>query len=70
MVVVKRDGEVKQEFSTGDATKDHNAAFAWLLKHQGMSTDWAIRYEGWSIEEVEDWRELPPTPEETGWTAA
>jgi hypothetical protein len=31
-------------------------AFGWLLHHQPMSTDWAIRYEGYNIER------LPPRP--------
>lgn len=28
---------------------DYNAAFAWLLRHQPMSTDWAMKYEGYAI---------------------
>lgn len=27
-------------------------AFAWLLHHQGQSTDWAMKYEGYAITEV------------------
>jgi hypothetical protein len=27
-------------------------AFGWLLGHQSMSTDWAIRYEGYGVEPV------------------
>lgn len=49
MVQVKRDGEVKAEFDTGDETEDQNAAWTYILKHQSMSVDWAMRYEGWAI---------------------
>lgn len=48
-VQVKRDGQVKATFNGDDPTKNSNDAFAWLLKHQGMSTDWAIKHEGWEI---------------------
>lgn len=43
--VVKRDGK-----PVSPVLPDENAAFAWLLHHQGMSTDWALKHEGYSIE--------------------
>jgi hypothetical protein len=46
---VRRDGQVKAVFDSGDETDDHNAAFKWLLQHQPQSVDWACRHEGWSI---------------------
>lgn len=51
-VQVRRDGKVMAE------VEDSNAAFAWLLRHQGMSTDWAIRHEGWSVTDASG-TELP-----------
>ncbi len=42
--VVTRDGK-----PVSPVLVDENAAFAWLLKHQPMSTDWAIKYEGYAI---------------------
>jgi len=30
-----------------------NECFEWLLNHQSMSTDWAIKHEGYKIEGVE-----------------
>lgn len=42
-VDVTRDGEVVAKVS------DQNAAFAYILEHQGMSVDWALRYEGWGM---------------------
>ena len=51
-VEVRRDGEMKARFETGDLTADHNAAFKYIMKHQGMSVSWAMRYEGWSIVEI------------------
>lgn len=26
-----------------------NEAWMWILKHQGMSVDWAMKYEGYSL---------------------
>ncbi len=51
-VLVKRDGK------TVATVEDSNAAFQWLLRHQPMSTDWAIKYEGYTVTD-EDGRELP-----------
>lgn len=48
-VQVKRDGEVRETFDSGDDTADQNKAFEYVLKHQGQSVDWATRYEGWEI---------------------
>jgi hypothetical protein len=48
-VQVKRDGEIQSTFDTGDAVKNTNQAWVWVLKHQPMSVDWALRYEGWEI---------------------
>jgi len=42
--IVTRDGE-----PVSPLLDDENAAFAWLLRHQSMSTDWAIKYEGYAI---------------------
>ena len=50
-VQVKRDGIVQETFSGGDPVQNSNAAFAWLLRHQGQSVDWAVRHEGWEITE-------------------
>jgi hypothetical protein len=47
--VVKRDGVVQAEFEGDDPVKNNNDAWIWLLKHQPMSVDWAMRYEGWEI---------------------
>ena len=52
VVEVRRDGKVQETFSTGDLTADQNAAWRYILKSQGMSVDWAMRYEGWSVDEV------------------
>lgn len=44
-VVVKRDGKV-----VSPILADEDAAYAWLLHHQGMSVAWALAHEGYSIE--------------------
>jgi len=51
MVEVRRDGVLQPggRFGTGELTADSNAAFEYILRHQGQSVDWACRYEGWSI---------------------
>ena len=41
---VFRDGK-----AVSGAMADEDACHSWLLHHQGMSTDWALKYEGYSI---------------------
>ena len=48
---VKRDGVTR---FTGTA----NDCFAWLLKAQSQSIDWACKHEGWSIEPIPELRVL------------
>lgn len=48
-VQVKRDGIVQETFAGPDPVQNSNDAFAWLLRHQGQSVDWATRHEGWEI---------------------
>jgi hypothetical protein len=48
---VRRDGEVRKTYDSGNQAEDENSAFHWLLKHQGQSVEWALRYEGWSFAE-------------------
>lgn len=43
---VSRDGQLLATFNSEDE------AFHWLLKHQGQSTDYAIRYGGYAITAV------------------
>lgn len=43
---VFRDGQAVSE-----PLEDENACHTWLQKHQGMSNDWAIQHEGYSISE-------------------
>jgi len=43
---IKRDGKVKEVFDT------FNEAFGRLHQLQPQSVDWAMKYEGWSIEEI------------------
>lgn len=45
---VARDGKpVSEEFDT------ETKAYHWLLRHQPQSIDWAIRYEGYSIQALD-----------------
>jgi hypothetical protein len=43
-VRVYKDGEPVTE-----VLKDGNAAFTWLLRHQGQSVDYALRHGGYSV---------------------
>lgn len=43
MITITRFGKKVAE------VEDSNAAFKWLLQHQGQSTEWAIRYEGYRV---------------------
>lgn len=45
--VVTHDGETLKTFGVGDAGA--NAAFQWLLRHQGQSVSYAIKYGGYDI---------------------
>jgi len=51
-VIIKRDGKPVAE------VEDSNAAFEWLLRHQGQSVDYAIRHGGYSVTD-EQGKELP-----------
>ncbi len=42
---VSRDGIRVSEY-----LESEDAAWVWVLKHQGMSVDWALRYSGYSID--------------------
>ena len=46
-VYVTRDGK-----RVSPALPDENAAYAWLLRHQGQSTHYATTYGGYGFEEV------------------
>ena len=56
-VTITKDGEKVAE------VEDSNAAFEWLLKHQGQSTHYALRYGGYKI--VDD-TPVPPVNPESG----
>lgn len=43
-VIVKHDGEEVAR------VEDENAAFIWLLRHQGQSVDYALKYGGYTVE--------------------
>jgi hypothetical protein len=58
--VVTRDGQ-----AVSPVLEDEDAAFVWLLKHQPMSTDWAIKYEGYAIVDAAELA-AQDTPEEPG----
>ena len=44
--VYRDDEPLSERFPTYDG------AFRWLLDHQSQSVDWAMRYEGYTIEEL------------------
>jgi hypothetical protein len=48
-VEVRHDGEVKARYDSGDSIKDHNDAWMHILRHQGQSVDYAMRFGGWAI---------------------
>jgi len=48
--VVTHDGETLKAFGSG--TAGENAAFSWLLHHQGQSVSYAIKYGGYDIVKV------------------
>lgn len=48
---VFRDGKLYVDPTTGEEVPPmtHNECFAFILHHQPMSVEWAMKYEGWSI---------------------
>lgn len=57
-IEIYQDGILKHTISGEDSgTK----AFGWMLRNQGQSVDWALRYGGWSVKETDE------TGEETFW---
>lgn len=49
VVEVRHDDAAKERFDLGDMTANLNAAFEYVLKHQGQSFDYATRYGGWTV---------------------
>ena len=47
MYHVYRDGLLKQECKT------HNEAFRYILKAQGQSFDYALKYGGWKVIQIQ-----------------
>lgn len=56
MVKVTRDGKTVAEVETG------SDAFIWLLRHQGQSVNYALRYGGYNVLDA-DGTELPEVAE-------
>ncbi len=48
-VIVTRDGQ-----PVSPSLPDEDAALSWLLHHQPMSTDWALKHEGYAVVEASD----------------
>ena len=47
--IVTKDGEEKARFK--DQSTDFEP-FKYILNHQSQSTQWAMRYEGWKVQEI------------------
>ena len=43
--------ELKKEFNEQESDQK---AFAYLLRSQGQSTDWALRYGNWKVEQINE----------------
>ena len=48
---IYQDNELKKEFNEQESDQK---AFAYLLRSQGQSTDWALRYGGWKVEQINE----------------
>ena len=48
---VYQDNELKKEFNQ---QKGDFEPFKYLLNNQGQSTDWALRWGGWKVEEINE----------------
>lgn len=54
LFVVTRDGVGRSE------PMSHNECFAFILRHQGQSVDWAMKYEGWDIQPAKKTVDISP----------
>ena len=50
-IKIYQHNKLRKEFK--DQTGD-NFAFRWLLNNQGQSIDFALRYGGWKVEEINE----------------
>lgn len=54
MVIISRDGSERARVN------DLDEAFKWLIDHQGMSVDYALRNDGWTAVDEETGESLKP----------
>ena len=47
--IISHNGEVKKRFENQESDMQ---AFGYLLRAQGNSTDYALRYGGWKVEQI------------------
>lgn len=57
--VIYQDNEEKQKF---ERQISDSKPFGWLLRNQGQSVNYALKYGGWKVKEIND-----TTKEETFW---
>lgn len=50
-IVIYQDGEIKKTFE--NQNNDSNA-FGWMLRNQHNSIDYALRYGGWKVEQINE----------------
>ena len=50
-IKIYQDNVLRKEFNNKE---DSNIAFRWLLNNQGNSVDYAIRWGGWKVEEINE----------------
>lgn len=48
---IYQNGKLKKEFNEQESDQK---AFAYLLRSQGQSTDWALRFGGWKVEQINE----------------
>jgi len=50
-VKIYQDNILKHTITSENA---QNEAFGWLLRNQGQSTDYALKYGGWKVEVIDE----------------
>ena len=50
-IKIKQDGILKKEFNNAESD---GIALGWMLRHQGNSTDYAMRYDGYTVELINE----------------
>lgn len=53
-VNIYQDSVLRTTIQNENRSDAENSAFSYLLRNQGQSTNWALKYGGWQVEVIEN----------------